>query len=98
MVRVELSLDAQRDVLEIAAHITTESCSRQRGEDFLEGVFAICETLASHPAMGELRTELKTALDRSFSAGRYVIYFQPTAAGIVVARMLHGSRDHSSIL
>lgn len=87
----------------------SETCSRspltsrpkaegQRGEDFLEGVFVTCETLASHPTMGELRTEFKTALDRSFSAGRYVIYFQPTAAGIVVARMLHGSRDHSSIL
>ena len=47
MVRVELSLEAQRDLLEIAAHITTESGSRQRGEDFLEGVFATCETLVA---------------------------------------------------
>lgn len=98
MVRVELSLDAQRDLLEIAAYITTESGSRQRGEEFLDGVFATCETLASQPAMGELRAEFKTSLYRSFSVGRYVIYFQPTAAGIVVARVLHGSRDHYSIL
>lgn len=98
MARVELSLDAQQDLLEIAVHITTESGSRQRGDDFLEGVFATCETLASQPAMGELRTEFKTARYRSFSVGSYVIYFQPTAAGMVVARVLHGSRDHYSIL
>ena len=34
----------------------------------------------------------------SDTVGSYVIYFQPTPAGIVVARVLHGSRDHYSIL
>lgn len=98
MSRLELSLDAQHDLVEIAAHITSQSGSQKRGEAFLSGVFATCETLASQPAMGELRTEFATGLYRSFTVGSYVIYFQPTPAGMVVARVLHGSRDHYSIL
>jgi len=98
MSRLELSLDAQHDLVEIAAHITSQSGSQKRGEAFLSGVFATCETLASQPAMGELRTEFVTGVYRSFSVGSYVIYFLPTPAGIVVARVLHGSRDHYSIL
>ncbi|MFM9195437.1 MAG: type II toxin-antitoxin system RelE/ParE family toxin [Planctomycetia bacterium] len=98
MSRLELSLDAQQDLVEIAAHITRQSGSQKRGEAFLSGVFATCETLASQPAMGELRTEFATGMFRSFSVGSYVIYFQSTPAGMVVARVLHGSRDHYSIL
>ncbi len=97
MSRLELSLDAQHDLIEIAAHITSHSGSQKRGEAFLSGVCATCETLALQPAMGELRTEIVTGVYRSFSVGSYVICFQPTPAGIVVARVLPGSRDHYSI-
>lgn len=98
MPRVELSRDARQDLLEIAAHIVRESASQQRGDAFLDAVFATCETLASQPEMGELRTEFRTGQFRSFSVGSYVIYFRATAGGIAVARVLHGSRDHHSIL
>lgn len=72
MSRLELSLDAQHDLIEIATHITSQSGSQKRGEAFLSGVFATCETLASQPAMGELRTEFVTGVYRSFSVGSYV--------------------------
>lgn len=97
MPHVELSREAQQDLVEIAAYISKESGNRHRGEKFLEGMFASCETLATQPAMGQLRTEFKTTSYRSFSVGNYVIFFQPTPRGITVARVLHGSRDHTSI-
>jgi plasmid stabilization system protein ParE len=48
--------------------------------------------------MGQLRTEFTTGQYRSFSVGSYVIFFRPTTDGIMVARVLHGSRDHYSVL
>jgi len=63
MPRLELSRDARQDLLEIAAYIARESGSDRRGDAFLEAVFATCETLATHPEMGQLRTE--------FAAGQY---------------------------
>jgi plasmid stabilization system protein ParE len=48
--------------------------------------------------MGQLRTEFAAGEYRSFSVGSYVIFFQPTRDGILVARVLHGSRDHYSVL
>jgi toxin ParE1/3/4 len=98
MARLQLSLEARQDLVEIASYIARQSGSEGRGEDFLEAVFTTCETLASHPEMGELRTEFATASYRSFSVGSYVIFFKPLPDGVVVARVLHGSRDHHSLL
>ena len=98
MPRLVLARDARQDLLEIAAYIARESGSDRRGDAFLEAVFATCETLATHPEMGQLRTEFAAGQYRSFSVGSYVIFFRPTNNGIVVARVLHGSRDHYSVL
>ena len=98
MPRLELSRDARQDLLEIAAYIARESGSDRRGDEFLDAVFATCETLGSHPEMGQLRTEFATGEYRSFSVGSYVIFFRPSEVGFVVARVLHGSRDHYSVL
>ncbi|MFM1904982.1 MAG: hypothetical protein RLZZ440_2882 [Planctomycetota bacterium] len=98
MPRLELSGDARRDLLEIAAYISRESGSDRSGDMFLDAVFTPCETLSNHPDMGQLRTEFATGQYRSFSVGSYVIFFRPTTEGIVVARVLHGSRDHYSVL
>jgi toxin ParE1/3/4 len=98
MPRLELSRDARQDLLEIAAYIARESGNSCRGDAFLDAVFATCQTLVSQPEMGQLRTEFATGEYRSFSVGSYVIFFQPTRDGILVARVLHGSRDHYSVL
>ena len=98
MSRLELSRDARQDLLEIAAYIARESGGDRRGDAFLDAVFATCETLATHPEMGQLRTEFTTGQYRSFSVGSYVIFFRQTTDGIMVARVLHGSRDHYSVL
>jgi toxin ParE1/3/4 len=56
-----------------------------------------CETLASHPQMGEERPGFGVPGCRSFSVGNYVIFFRPIAGGIEVARIVHGSRDLSNL-
>jgi len=47
--------------------------------------------------MGEIRNDLP-GRPRCFSSGNYLIVYQPSADGIEVARVVHGSRDVKSLL
>jgi toxin ParE1/3/4 len=51
-----------------------------------------CQRLAAYPEMGRARHELLVNL-RSFTVKHYVVFYQPTADGIEVLRVLHGARD-----
>ena len=48
--------------------------------------------LLAFPETGRLRHELLLEL-RSFPVGRYIIFYQQTAEGVEILRVLHGSRD-----
>jgi toxin ParE1/3/4 len=98
MARLEISPAANSDLVEIGLYIARQSGSQQRADLFLDTIVATCETLATQPEMGELRKEFATGQYRSFSVSSYVIYFCPTADGIRVARILHGARDHQTLL
>ena len=98
MARLDISPEANRDLVEIGLYIARQSGSRQRAESFLDLIYQTCETLATQPEMGELRMEFATGRYRSFSVGNYVIYFCPASDGIRIARILHGARDHNTLL
>jgi toxin ParE1/3/4 len=98
MPRLEISPQAEQDLIEIGVYIAHRSGSRGTAQRFLQKVEALCERLAHNPGMGQLRTEFSTGQFRSFSIGYYVIYFQPTKEGIRIARILHGARDHDALL
>ena len=99
MARLEISPAANRDLIEIGVYIAQQSGSQQRADSFLNSLVRTCETLATQPEMGELRTEFRTGRYRSFSVGNYVIYYCPMPPdGIRVARVLHGARDHRTLL
>jgi len=48
--------------------------------------------LADNPGLGRARDELRPGL-RSFSAGRFLIFYRPLDNGIQVVRVVHGARD-----
>jgi toxin ParE1/3/4 len=98
MARLDISPEANRDLVEIGLYIARQSGSRQRADAFLDLIYQTCQTLAAQPEMGELRVEFATGQYRSFSVGNYVIYFRPVADGIWIARVLHGARDHNALL
>ncbi len=98
MGRLEMSPDARRDLVEIGQYIARQSGSWRRADSFLDLVYQTCEVLAAQPEMGELRVEFATGQFRSFSVGNYVIYFCPAPDGILIARVLHGARDHGALL
>jgi toxin ParE1/3/4 len=98
MARLIISPDAESDLVEIGAYIARHSGSRERARNFVASLYQTCETLATQPEMGQLRTEFTAGQYRSFSFGNYVIYFCSIPDGIQVARILHGARDHDALL
>jgi toxin ParE1/3/4 len=98
MARVELSSLARQDLAEIGLYIAEKSGSVEIATRLLDTIEETCQLLGANPKMGERRPEFATGQYRSFSVGNYVIYFRPTEDGILVARVLHGARDHRGLL
>lgn len=98
MARVDLSSRAELDLVEIGTFIFGQSGSRETADRLLDRIDEKCRLLATQPESGQSRPEFATGKYRSSIAGNYVIYYLPTNDGIIVARILHGSRDHNALL
>jgi toxin ParE1/3/4 len=49
-----------------------------------------------YPAMGRVRDEIDSKL-RSFSVGKYLIFYVALPDGVEIVRVLHGARDIETI-
>lgn len=56
------------------------------------------ELLAKNPELGELQPLLADGSYRRFCFRKYVIYYRPIVDGIVLVRVLHGSREHEKLI
>ena len=91
--RLQLTEAADRDLIEIARHIASESRSPELALAFVERLGAKCEHLASLPAtLGTLRPDLRLDI-RSTPCQGYVIFFRYRDDVLEVVNVLHGSRD-----
>jgi len=90
-----LSHRAERDLEEIADYIADRNPSAAVRE--VERLLERFALLATQPLMGQLRDDLPDH-PRAFSAGNYLVVYQPTVNGIEVARVVHAARDVASIL
>jgi toxin ParE1/3/4 len=97
MRRLHYTDDADRNLIEIAIHIATESSSRDIALNFAERLRSKCRQLASLPAtLGTARPELRSDI-RSTPCQGYVIFFRYKADDVLeVVNILHGSRDTES--
>ncbi|OHC74687.1 MAG: hypothetical protein A3G18_06880 [Rhodospirillales bacterium RIFCSPLOWO2_12_FULL_58_28] len=75
----------------IAEYIARDNPSR--GFSFVAEIQGTLHLLAENPLAGRDRSEIKEGL-RSFPHGNYVVFYRPLPDGIVVLRVIHGSRDH----
>jgi toxin ParE1/3/4 len=89
------SPDAEDDLVGIADFIARDKPEAARR--WILRIRQTCETLATQPHMGELRTGFGVSGCRSLNAGNYVIFYRPIDDGIEVARVVHGSRDMRSL-
>lgn len=81
---------ANADLVEISLRIAEDN--PVAADTWLDNFDRKCRLLTTMPEMGRLRPELAPQI-RSWVYGDYVIFYQISPDGIVVARVLHGSRD-----
>jgi toxin ParE1/3/4 len=91
MSKATFSEDAEADLLDIAEFIARDNPIAAR--EWVDAARQRCHLLSQHPLMGETRPGFGVAGCRSISVGLYVIFFRPSASGVEIARILHGSRD-----
>jgi toxin ParE1/3/4 len=85
---------ALADLAEIWVYIAKDS--PDRADAFVDLVDSKFQALARRPGLERRRPELSSEI-RSFTIGRYVVFYQPLSRGIEIVRVLHGSRDLESI-
>ncbi len=85
--------DADRNLVDIALYIASESESREIALAFVERLRAKCRDLAYLPGiLGTARPELREDI-RSTPCNGYVIFFRYRDDVLEVVNVLHGSRD-----
>ena len=82
---------ADEDLFEISLYLARQG-SIETAERFIKVVHEKFALLADNPGIGRQREELAPAL-RSIPQGKHVIFYRPVSEGILVVRVLHGSRD-----
>jgi len=53
MARLDISPEAERDLVDIGVYIARQSGSQPRADAFLDWIYQTCEMLATQPEMGE---------------------------------------------
>ena len=91
MTQVIYAPEADDDLEAIVDYIARDKPMAAR--DWLLKIRETCETLATQPGAGEDRASFGVEGCRSFSVGKYVVFFRPIDGGIEVSRVIHGSRD-----
>ena len=90
MARFALTTEARKDLDEIWQYIAVES--EITADKVIAEIIQRFPLLTEFPEMGRERTELAPFM-RSFSVGRYIIFYRPGNLGIAIVRVLHGARD-----
>ena len=89
--RVVLSRRAQVDLRRLWRFVVDES-GRDRANAVVARIRARCQLRAAHPLSGRARPELRQGI-RSFPVFSEVVLYVPLPDGILVERVVHGSRD-----
>ena len=95
MKKLRVSTWAERDLDEIWYYIATNSRSTRTANRVLDRITGRLPLLADSPEAGMRREEIEPGL-RAFPAGDYMIYYRLGGAYVIVARIIHGSREQRS--
>lgn len=90
MARVEKSSRAESDLAVIADYIAADNL--EAALQWSDDIHRTFQLLARDPLMGEDVGSLQPGTRRQVF-GNYLIFYRPTETGIVIVRVLHGSRE-----
>ena len=91
MAKVHYSTPAAKDLCDNAEYIARDK--PDAAYRWVEAIEETCEQLARNPQMGEQRNIRNLGHCRSFTSGKYVIFFRGLADGVEVIRVVRGDRD-----
>jgi toxin ParE1/3/4 len=96
MGRLTITAHARTDLEEIHSHIAKDNPEAARR--FVQKLRDKARQLSETPGMGRSRAEdLRPSLF-SFPVGDYILFYREQAGGIVLVRVIHGSRDLPALL
>jgi toxin ParE1/3/4 len=90
MNRYRVSNEARSDLDKIWYYIAQDN--PEAADRFILKIISKFPKLAATPHLGRERDELSPRL-RSFTVGRYIIFYRPIYNGVEIARVLNGARD-----
>ena len=91
MARLTITAHARADLQEIHSHIAKDK--PEAGRRFVERLRAKARQLAETPGIGRSRGEDLHPNLFSFPVGQYILFYCEQPGGIVLVRVIHGSRD-----
>lgn len=96
MARVNRTRLANEDLISIWSYIAHEK-SPDAADHVLQELDATARFLADNPETGQLVEQYRGGL-RMFSKWKYLIFYQRSADGIEVYRVLHGARAWQDLI
>jgi toxin ParE1/3/4 len=87
-----LAPEAEADLQDIAFYLFQETGNIEVADRVIQLVAQRFDLLAAHPRAGRSRADLRPGI-RVFPVGDYLLLYREAVPGIVIVRVLHGSRD-----
>ncbi len=94
MRRLVITIDASRDLSEIADYFLEQSINA--GDRFVEGFGKKCQHLAEFPYLGRSYAYINPGL-RGISFMQYIIFYQVIDEGIEILRVVSGYRNLEAV-
>lgn len=91
MTKIELTLDAERDLIDIYLY-GIEHFGHAQAERYAETLNGKMAVAADNPSFGADYSFVRDGL-RRYECVSHAIYYRTTARGILVLRILHGRMD-----
>lgn len=92
--KLRISDPAWDDLLEIWEYIAADN--EQAADRLATGLQQLFGRLVKFPQLGRERPDLISGI-RSFTFGRYVVFYQPRADVLEIVRVRHGATDLNSL-
>lgn len=91
MTQIELTKDAERDLIDIYLY-GIEQFGQAQAERYAIALNSRIDFIAANPSMGSDYSAVREGL-RRYEHVSHAVYFRPTPSGILVLRVLHGAMD-----
>ena len=95
MAKVRFSKLASSDLFEYSEFIARDKPIA--AYEWVEKIEGVCATLAANPEMGEARKSRNHGPCRSFTSGKYVIFFRVIEGGVEIIRIVRGGLDLDNV-